>query len=119
MFHYTNAYLYEIQGLRVTEILESQTETQVEVSLRYLHQHSTFLDQNLAHSLCMKSLLGIWSRDQKHMEAPESSSYPSNFLEMSYLLILEHKYYYFKWLDKENNVSEKKSRGKTHDPMIK
>ena len=80
MFHYTNAYLYEIQGLRVTEILESQTETQFEVSLRFLHHYSTFLDQNLAHSLCMKSLLGIWSRDQKHMEAPESSSYPSNFL---------------------------------------
>ena len=38
---------------------------------------------------------------------------------MSYLLILEHKYYYFKWLDLENKVSEKKSRGKTHDPTIK
>ena len=69
-----------------TEILESQTETQFEVSLRFLHQYSTFLDQNLAHSLCMKSLLGIWSCDQKHMEAPESSSYPSNFLEANLLL---------------------------------
>ena len=42
-----------------------------------------------------------------------------NFCKMSYLLISDHENYYYKWLDWENKVSGKKSRGKTHDSAIK